>query len=414
MLNQTRRDPSPERTVIKLSKRIVICKAMPTAAGAEKKTNPIKDPVVSANAAGLRYVTDTKPGIRRRRSGKGFNYVQSDGKLVRDEETLRRISRLATPPAWQDVWICPAANGHLQAVGRDARHRKQYRYHAQWREIRDSTKYHRMVAFGKLLPRIRKRVARDLRMADLPREKVLATIVRLLETTLIRVGNEEYSKQNDSFGLTTMRNRHVSIQRGNVSFYFRGKSGVKHTISVYDPHLASIVRKCRDLPGYELFQYVDGSGQRCSIDSADVNEYLREITRDDFTAKDFRTWAGSVLAARALRECEMFTSRRRAKKNIRYAVEFVAKRLGNTAAVCRNCYIHPAIFDTYLDRTLIDHLGQRPGDGSIALHRLTPDEAAVLELLQARLARQTKAGEDALETKLNRSIKRMKQKKKAA
>jgi DNA topoisomerase I len=305
------------------------------------------NPVTAAKIAGLRYVTDRMPGIRRVGAGKAFRYFDVNGRLIRAPGTLARIRSLAIPPAWADVWICPLEEGHLQAVGRDARHRKQYRYHPRWRQVRDETKFYRMVDFGKLLPKIRARVKRDLAREGLPKEKVLATLVRLLESTLVRVGNEEYTRQNDSYGLTTLRNRHVDIAGAKLSFYFRGKSGRKHAISVTDPHLAKIVRRLRDLPGYELFQYVDELGERRSIGSSDVNEYLREITSDDFTAKDFRTWAGTVLAVEALCDCEAFTTQRQAKKNINAAVEKVAEKLGNTVAVCKKCYIHPAVFETY-------------------------------------------------------------------
>lgn len=309
------------------------------------------DPVAAARYAGLRYVSDRMPGIRRV-GGKSFRYFDARGRLIRDSQTLSRIRSLAIPPAWRDVWICPAGQGHLQAVGRDARNRKQYRYHHRWRETRDETKFYRMAAFGKALRRIRARTKRDLSAPGLSKEKVLATIVRLLETTLIRIGNEEYSKQNASYGLTTLHNRHVRIAGERVDFFFRGKSGRKHAISVRDPHLARIVRRLRDLPGYELFQYVDETGERRSIDSADVNEYLREITGDDFSAKDFRTWAGTVLAIEALCACEPFKTQRQAQKNITAVVAQVAERLGNTAAVCRKCYIHPRVFDAYSERTL--------------------------------------------------------------
>jgi len=313
---------------------------------------PASNPVVAAKIAGLRYVTDRMPGIRRIGTGKTFRYIGPNGRVIRDTATLARIRSLAVPPAWTDVWICPIDEGHLQAVGRDARQRKQYRYHPRWREVRDSTKFDRMADFGKVLSKIRAHVKRDLAKTGLPKEKVLATIVRLLEITLIRVGNEEYTKHNNSFGLTTLRNRHVDITGPTVHFYFRGKSGVKHAISVEDPHLAKIVRRLRDLPGYELFQYVDESGERRSIDSADVNEYLRGITGADFTAKDFRTWSGTVLAVEALCECKAFTTQKQAKRNVLAAVEKVANRLGNTVAVCRKCYIHPGVIDTYMDGTL--------------------------------------------------------------
>jgi len=313
---------------------------------------PASSPVVAAKVAGLRYVTDQTPGIRRIGTARTFRYIRPDGRVVRDPATLARIRALAIPPAWRDVWICPFEEGHLQAVGRDARNRKQYRYHPRWREVRDSTKFDRMAEFGKVLPKIRARVKRDLARLGLPKEKVLATIIRLLRTTLIRVGNEEYTKQNNSFGLTTLRDRHVDITGPKVSFYFRGKSGRKHAISVEDPHLAKIVKRCRDLPGYELFQYIDEAGERCAVTSTDVNEYLHEITGDDFTAKDFRTWAGTILAIEALCECEKFKTQRQAKKNMLRVVEQVSEKLGNTVAVCRKSYIHPAVFDAYTQGAL--------------------------------------------------------------
>jgi DNA topoisomerase-1 len=314
---------------------------------------PLTNPVVSARNAGLRYVSDQAPGIRRIGTGKTFRYIGTQGRALHDRETLSRIRSLAIPPAWTDVWICPHADGHLQAVGRDARKRKQYRYHARWREVRDETKFDRMAAFGKVLPKIRRRVKRDLAKSGFNREKVLATIVRLLETTLIRVGNEEYTRHNNSFGLTTLRNRHVDISGAKVHFYFRGKSGVKHAISIEDNHLARIVRHLRELPGYELFQYIDDDGNKRSIGSTDVNDYLREITGEEFTSKDFRTWAATVLALEALCKCPSFTSQRQAKKNVVKVVEKVAQRLGNTAAVCKKCYIHPSVFDAYMAGTAL-------------------------------------------------------------
>jgi DNA topoisomerase-1 len=349
----------------------------------------ITDPVESAKAAGLRYVSDADPGIGRKRVGRGFSYVGLDGKSVRDRSVLQRIRSLGIPPAWTDVWICPVANGHIQATGRDAKGRKQYRYHARWREVRDETKYGRMIAFGKALPAIRKRVNRDMSLPGLPREKVIATVIRLLESTLIRVGNEEYVKQNRSFGLTTMRTRHVDVSGSTLRFEFKGKSGKRHSIEVEDRRLANIVRRFQELPGQELFQYIDDDGGRRTIDSQDVNDYLREITGDDFTAKDFRTWAGTVLAAMALQEFEAFDSEAQAKKNVVRAIESVAKRLGNTAAICRKCYIHPTILDSYLDGTLVATLKQR-ADQELAtsLKGLRSEEAAVLAFLQERLARE--------------------------
>ena len=354
------------------------------------------DPVASARAAGLRYVDDHRPGLRRRRTGKKvrqgrrwidvFVIEDDGGRVIRDADTLDRIRKLAIPPAWRDVWICPLAEGHLQATGRDARGRKQYRYHPRWREERDGTKYARMVALGHALPGLRRRIATDLRRPGLPREKVLATVARLLETTFIRVGNEEYARSNKSFGLTTLKDRHVKIGATKVRFRFRGKSGIEHEISVEDPTLARIVRRCRDLPGQELFQYVDEDGKPATIDSADVNDYIRDAAGDDFTAKDFRTWAGTVLAARALHELRTFDSQAQAKRNVLRAVETVAKRLGNTRAVCRKCYIHPEVVNAYFDGTLATSLNRRTGrELRSNLHDLSPEEAAVLALLHRSL-----------------------------
>jgi DNA topoisomerase-1 len=346
-----------------------------------------KNPIESARAAGLRYTTDSKAGIRRKRNGKGFLYLGPDGKPIRNATDLNRIRTLAIPPAWTDVWICADALGHLQATGRDARGRKQYRYHPKWREVRDETKYDRMIGFAHALPGIRRRSAEDLKRAGLPREKVLATVVQLLEKTLIRVGNDEYAKHNGSFGLTTLRDGHVQVSEGKVRFSFRGKSGVEHEISLEDRRLARIVKQCRDLPGYDLFQYIDEAGKRQSIGSADVNAYLKEITGEEFTSKDFRTWAGTVLAAQLLRDFEAVDSAAKAKKNIVRAVEAVAKRLGNTKAVCRKCYIHPAVFDAYVDGSMVRTLAQRARGVARSIEALTEGEAAVLGLLQRRLAR---------------------------
>jgi len=351
------------------------------------------DPVESAKDAGLHYVHDDRPGIRRVRSGGGFRYVNDvTGKTVRDEETLLRIKSLVVPPAWESVWICPDPRGHIQAVGRDQRGRKQYRYHPRWREVRDETKYGRMIAFGKALPRIRRRVARDLRQKGLPREKVLAAVVRLLETTLIRVGNDEYAKENHHFGLTTMRDKHADIRGDKIHFDFRGKSGVQHTVDLHDKRLARIVKQCQDIPGYDLFQYIDGDGQHRAIGSAEVNEYLKEISGQDFTAKDFRTWAGTVLAAMALQELKQFDSQAQAKRNLVAAIEAVAGKLGNTKTVCRKCYIHPAVIDSYMDGTLAEVLAKK-ADEKIAksLHNLRPEEAAVMTLLHYRLKQEAAA-----------------------
>lgn len=312
----------------------------------------VTDPVQSAKEAGLRYVTDAQPGILRQRRGKGFRYVGPDGQPVRDKETLARIRSLVIPPAWTQVWICANPRGHLQATGRDAKGRKQSRYHPRWREVRDETKYEKMLLFGTALPRIRERVEEDLKVPGLPRNKVLATIVRLMEQTLIRVGNEEYARENHSYGLTTMREKHVQVDGWTVTFKFRGKSGVLHTVGVHDRRIANIIRRCQDIPGYELFQYMDENGEPHAVDSADVNQYLREISNEDFTAKDFRTWSGTVLASLALREFEEFQSQTQAKKNMVQAIKAVAQRLGNTPAVCRKCYVHPAVLDCYMAGTL--------------------------------------------------------------
>jgi DNA topoisomerase-1 len=345
------------------------------------------DPVGSARAAGLLYTTDTKPGIRRRPTRTGFTYTTENGKALKDEGELQRIRSLAIPPAWTDVWICPDARGHLQATGRDARGRKQYRYHSKWREVRDETKYDRMIGFARALPAIRRRTSEDLRRTGLPREKVLATVVQLLEKTLIRVGNDAYAKQNRSFGLTTLRDGHVEVNGGTVRFTFRGKSGVEHDVDLEDRRLARIVKQCRDLPGYDLFQYVDSDRARQTIGSADVNAYLKEITGKDLTSKDFRTWAGTVLAAQMLRELREVDSAARAKKNIVQIVEAVAKRLGNTRAVCRKCYIHPAVLDAYLDGTMLRTVAQRARRIRRSAAGLSEGEAAVLDLLQRRLSR---------------------------
>ena len=340
----------------------------------------------AARAAGLRYVGDHMPGIARKKAAKGFRYVDADGRPVRDEAALARIRALAIPPAWQDVWICAGANGHLQATGRDARGRKQYRYHARWRSVRDDVKYERMLAFGHALPAIRQAVDAALGLPGLPREKVLATVVFLLQATMMRVGNEEYARENKSFGLTTLRNRHVRIDGSAVEFRFRGKSGVHHTVKVADRRLARIIARTRDLPGQDLFQYVDDDGVQHSIGSADVNDYLRAISGDDYTAKDFRTWYGTVLAAGALRELERFESEAQAKKNIVRAIESVAAKLGNTPAICRKCYVHPAVIESYLDGSIVAALGAGPEPAAqTAPHALRPEEAAVLALLRRRL-----------------------------
>ena len=342
-----------------------------------------------ARQVGLRYVRDDRPGITRKPYRGGFRYFGPNGQAVSDEAMLARIKALAIPPAWTDVWISPWDNGHIQATGRDARGRKQYRYHMRWRNVRDEAKYERMVSFGKALPEIRRKVAEALKLPGLPREKVLATIVYLLEATMMRIGNEEYARHNKSFGLTTLRDSHVRIDGKQVEFRFRGKSGVQHAIHVDDPRLARIIRATRDLPGQELFQYIDDDGEQRSVDSADVNDYLRSLTGEDFTAKDFRTWSGTLLAAMALQEYEKFDSEAQAKKNVVRAIEAVAGKLGNTPSVCRKCYVHPAVIESYLDGTMLNALRERARDELLNdLHALSPEEAAVLALLQERLQRE--------------------------
>jgi DNA topoisomerase I len=326
-------------------------KAMPAASTRRrplKAAEPVLDPVAAARAAGLRYVTDRQPGFHREHHGKGFRFTTPEGKALRDKEALARIKSLVIPPAWTDVWITTHANGHLQCTGRDARGRKQSRYHPHWREVRDETKYERMAHFAEALPGIRRRVAHDLALPGLPREKVLATVVRLMEETHIRVGNEEYARTNGSYGLTTMRTRHVEVNGARIRFDFQGKSRVHHTVDLQDKRLAKILRQISDLPGHELFQYVDEEGNRHCIDSQSVNDYLREITGEHFTAKDFRTWAGSVLCAELLQGFASATTITQAKKNVVQAIAQVAAQLGNTPSVCRKCYVHPAVLERYM------------------------------------------------------------------
>lgn len=341
------------------------------------------DAVQSAKDAGLRYVSDDGPGIHRKRAGKGFTYVGSHGEPVRDANELKRIRSLAIPPAWTDVWIAPTARGHIQATGRDAKGRKQYRYHPAWRAVRDATKYHRMIAFAEALPRLRERVLRDMTLPGLPREKVLATVVRLLDETDIRVGNQEYARENESFGLTTLQNKHVDVSGSTLRFHFKGKSGKEHVVAVQDRRVANIVRRCEELPGQELFQYLDDDGERRLIESSDVNDYLREVTGQDFTAKDFRTWAGTVVVAHRLRAMGAAETKTELKQNINTAVKTAAERLGNTATVCRKCYVHPSVLDAYEDGTLLtSEIGRHernmidPDDG------LTVEEAEVLAFLR--------------------------------
>jgi len=313
----------------------------------------------SAAAAGLRYVSDAMPGIRRHRHGRGFTYIGPDGEVIRSRDALRRFRSLVIPPAWTDVWICPHEDGHLQVTARDARGRKQYRYHPQFRQQRDGTKFERMFELSDVLWKIRERVESDITLPGLARNKIMATVVWLLETTLIRIGSDEYRKANKSFGLTTLRRRHVAVSGSDMRFEFKGKSGIQHAVSVTDKRIARIVQRCQELPGEELFKYLDDDGKRQEVDAEDVNAYLQEITGREVTAKDFRTWAGTMLVAKALREIGAASTKREAEKNIVSAVDLTAKRLGNTRSVCRKYYIHPALIEAYLEGSVLPPLPER-------------------------------------------------------
>ena len=340
----------------------------------------------AAREAGLRFSTDVRPGITRRRAGRGFSYRDPAGETIRDPATIKRIRALAVPPAWTDVWICPDPRGHLQATGRDARGRKQSRYHPEFRATRERAKYDRMLAFAKLLPRIRERVDADLARQGLPREKVLAAVVRLLELTLIRVGNDEYARLNRSFGLTTLRDRHAHVRGERIRFRFRGKSGVMQDVSIRDRRLARVVGRCQDLPGQELLQYLDDEGDVRDVGSEDVNEYLRAISGEDVTAKDFRTWAGTVLAYRALMALQPGETEHDAKRNVVEAVRRTAESLGNTPAVARRSYVHPEVLQAYLDGSIGDALVSAAEEQEAPPQGTTPEEeAAVVSLLRERL-----------------------------
>ena len=346
----------------------------------------IVDPRDAAESAGLTYVSDDEPGIRRRKAGKGWSFRSPDGKVIKDAKTVERIRKLAIPPAYQDVWICVRADGHLQATGRDAKGRKQYRYHPAFREVRESAKYEHVTSFAKALPGIRAIVEEHMGLSGLPRQKVLATVVHLLETTLIRVGNADYAKQNKSYGLTTLRNPHVGVTGGELKFQFKGKSNKVWNLKIHDRRVAKIVKACQDLPGQQLFQYRDQDKELHAVTSQDVNDYLREITQRDITAKDFRTWAGTVLAAMALSEFGNIDTEAKAKKNVRAAIETVASRLGNTATICRKCYVHPEVVQSYLSGALLLEVKEEV-DTELRenLPQLRPEEAAVLALLERRL-----------------------------
>jgi DNA topoisomerase-1 len=350
---------------------------------------------------GLHYVDDTKPGIRRRLIRGHFAYFDPQGRRIRDAQEIARINALAVPPAYTDVWICPDPLGHLQATGRDSRARKQYRYHPRWRETRDATKFERMAAFADVLPKIRACIARDLRLPGMPWHKVVATVVRLLDITLARVGSREYVRENNSYGLTTLRKRHAAVRAGHLRFRFRGKSGIEHDIDVEDPRLARIVRKCLDLPGHELFQYVDDAGVRHPVGSSDINDYLREASGAEFTAKDYRTWAGSVLALGALRRIELQPGERHMRTHVVETVKEVAATLRNTPAVCRRCYIHPAVLEVFEAGELHTLPKVR------TRHGLRADEAAFAALLrrEARRARRGERRAATLEEQLTASVR---------
>lgn len=331
--------------------------------------------------AGLRYVSGTRPGIARGRAGKGFTYTGTDGKPIRDPAHLRWIKTLAIPPAWTNVWICPQKNGHILATGRDEKGRKQYKYHPHWREARDETKYHRMISFAESLPAIRGRVREDLGLRGLQRRRILAAVVQLLDETAIRIGNEEYARTNQSFGLTTLHQDHVDVTGSTLHFHFVGKAGKEHAIDILDRRVARIVRQVEDLPGQELFQYVDGEGERHSIGSHDVNAYLQEISGEEFTAKDFRTWHGTVIAAEALHEAGPAETKTDAKRHLKEAIERAAEHLGNTPAICRKSYVHPGVIDAYNGGTLFEIFEQHGADGETEFG-LEPAGRSVLTLLR--------------------------------
>jgi DNA topoisomerase-1 len=347
-----------------------------------------------AESEELRYSSDVEPGIRRRRAGTGFFYVHPDGRRVSDAATLARIRKLAVPPAYRDVWICADQRGHIQATGIDARGRKQYRYHERWRSVRDAHKFERMMAFGKALPRIHRRIARDLKLPGMPREKILATVVRLLETTLIRVGNDEYARTNKSYGLTTMRTRHVAVKGDTVRFSFRGKHGIKHEVKVEDPRVAKILKRCVELPGQELFEYVEPDGTVRDVSSSDVNDYLKEIAGEAFTAKDFRTWYATASALEALAG-QTFSTARESKEQLKVALGAVADRLGNTVTMCRKCYVNPVVVDAFLAGELRDVALGGGGDERVRLLQLLTRTPAGAGFERARAKRRAKSGSSA-------------------
>ena len=362
-------------------------------AGEDATTEDLLDPAASAEAAGLRYVSDERPGITRRKAGTRFTYWKPDGSRVTDDRTLGRIKALVIPPAWTAVWVCGSPNGHLQVTGRDAKGRKQYRYHVKWREVRDEVKYDKMLAFAEALPVIRERVDRDISLPGLPREKVLAVVVRLLEETHIRVGSEEYKNSNKSFGLTTLQDRHTTVDGSSIRFRFKGKHGVEHGVKLKDRRLARIVRQCREIPGQDLFQYLDESGERRDVTSGDINAYIREISAGDFTAKDFRTWAGTLLAARFLRAVDPSSEDVNGKTLVVRCIETVAADLGNTVAVCRKCYVHPSVIEAFMEGalSLSPVGGTAPAAQDKKLYVLSDEEASLIDLLRTGEVAQPKA-----------------------
>lgn len=337
-----------------------------------------RDMPLSAQLGKLRYVNDGQPGFSRKRYGTKFRYIDTGGKPLKDATHLSRIKSLAIPPAWEAVWICKYAHGHLQATGKDSKGRKQYRYHKQWREVRDEMKYEHLADFGLHLPMIRQEIDKELAKSEISRTKVIATIVCLLENTMIRIGNDAYVKQNKSFGLTTLRNRHVNVNGSEIEFQFRGKSGIEHQISLRDSRLARIIKRIKDLPGQELFQYLDGDGVRRAVDSSEVNEYLKEITGKDYTAKDFRTWSGTLHVALTLLSLQPFTTVSEAKKNVSQAIEVAAKKLGNTPTICRKCYVHPLIIESYMAGKFQNFISPSDDNGSV----LERTEQYILDMLQ--------------------------------
>jgi len=356
------------------------------------ETGVIVDPRDAAQTASLRYVSDDEPGITRKASRAGFAFYGPNGKLIRDAATIARCQHLAVPPAYAEVWICADPDGHIQATGRDDKGRKQYRYHPRWNEVRDQTKYQHIVDFAQALPELRRRVETDMRRHGLPREKVLATVVNLLEKTLIRVGNDDYVKANQSYGLTTLTAKHVGVDGASaIRFEFKGKSGKQWRLKISDKRIAKVIRACQDLRGQKLFQFVDHDGARHAITSCDVNDYLREATGRHITAKDFRTWSGTVLAAIALAECEKVDNQAHAKKNVKAAIEKVSARLGNTPTICRKCYIHPEVLGAYLNDSMVAEVRAEVADELAHTHGLKPEEQALLALLQKRLAAPTAA-----------------------